>query len=119
MSTNADATPAKGAAGADAVAPKAAVGPKADAGTARGRDSLWLWLSLIVMVVGIAVSIIGFVISHGTTSTLTQNDALTIAIVGISVTVAGGAFFVRFSFSSFLRFWLARFEFELRDGPRR
>jgi type III secretory pathway component EscS len=117
MSTNADATPAKGAAGGDAVAPKAAAG--ADAGTAAGRDSLWLWLSLIVMVVGIVVSIIGFVISHGTTSTLTQNDALTIAIVGISVTVAGGAFFVRFSFSSFMRFWLARFEFELRDSPRR
>jgi hypothetical protein len=72
------------------------------------------------MVVGVVVSIIGFVISHGTSNSLTQNDALTIAIVGISVTIAGGAFFVRYSFSSFMRFWLARLEFDLRrDTPRR
>jgi cytochrome c biogenesis protein CcdA len=116
MSTNADATPASGAAGGDAVAPAAAVQARAGAGAASNRDSLWLWLSLIVMVLGIAVSIIGFVISHGTTNSLTQNDALTIAIVGIGVTILGGAFFVRFSFSSFLRFWLTRFEFDLRDG---
>jgi flagellar basal body-associated protein FliL len=119
MSTNADATPASGAAGGDAVAPSAAQAT-ADAGAVSSRDSLWLWLSVVVMVVGVVVSIIGFVISHGTTNSLTQNDALTIAIIGISVTVVGGAFFVRFSFSSFLRFWLARFEFDLRDNtPKR
>ncbi len=115
MSTNADATPAAGAAGSDAVAPAAA----AEAKAAGSHDSLWLWLSLIVMVLGIVVSIVGFVISHGTSNTLTQNDALTIAIVGISVTVAGGACFVRYSFSSFMRFWLARLEFDLRNSPRR
>ncbi len=117
MSTNADATPAPGAAaGSDAAAPAVA----SDAKAAGSRDSLWLWLSLVVMILGIVVSVIGFVISHGTSNSLTQNDALTIAIIGIGVTIAGGAFFVRFSFSSFMRFWLARLEFDLRsDSPRR
>ncbi len=116
MSTNADATPASGAAGGDAVAPAAI----ADGATEGNRDSLWMWLSLIVMVLGIVVSVIGYFLSHNTSNTLSQNDALTIAIIGICVTVAGGVFFVRFSFSSFMRFWLARLEFDLRQGkPRR
>jgi hypothetical protein len=111
MSTNADATPAAGAGGEDA----AALQVGSDAEATGGRDSLLLWLSVIVMVVGIVVSIIGYVISHGTTSSLTQNDSLTIAILGISITVAGGAGFVHYSFSSFMRFWLARITFELRN----
>ncbi|HEX4017809.1 MAG TPA: hypothetical protein VHX15_13835 [Frankiaceae bacterium] len=111
MSTNADATPAAAAGGEDAAATQVV----SDAKATGGRDSTLLKLSVVVMVVGIVVSIIGYVISHGTTSSLTQNDALTIAIIGISVTVAGGAFFVRYSFSAFMRFWLARLTFELRD----
>ena len=116
MSTNADATPVAGAGGDNAAA--LAVVP--DAKATGGRDGLLLWVSLIVMVIGIVVSIVGYVISHGTTSSLTQNDALTISIIGISVTVAGGAGFVRYSFSAFMRFWLARLTFELRgDGTPR
>ncbi|HEX4432006.1 MAG TPA: hypothetical protein VHZ96_22240 [Frankiaceae bacterium] len=111
MSTNADATPAAGAGGTDAAALQVVTD---DAKAAGGRDSLLLWLSVIVMVVGIVVSVIGYLLSHGTTSSLTQNDALTIAILGISITVAGGAGFVRYSFSAFMRFWLARLTFELR-----
>jgi hypothetical protein len=110
MSTNADATPAAGTGGEDA----AALAVLPDAKAMGGRDSLLLWLSVIVMVLGIVVSILGYFLSHGTSSSLTQNDALTISIIGISVTVAGGAGFVRYSFSAFMRFWLARLTFELR-----
>jgi hypothetical protein len=110
MSTNADATPAAGAGGEDAAAPQVTTDDKANG----GRDALLLWLSVIVMVVGIVVSVLGYFLSHGTSSPLTQNDALTISIIGISVTVAGGAGFVRYSFSAFMRFWLARLTFELR-----
>jgi hypothetical protein len=111
MSTNADATPAPGAGGEVA----AGLPVVADPAASRGRDSLLLKLSVLVMVIGVAVSIVGYFISHNTSNSLTQNDALTIAIIGISVTVAGGAFFVRYSFSSFMRFWLARLTFEMRD----
>jgi hypothetical protein len=115
MSTNADATPAAGA-GGEAAAPQVT----ADANATGGRDSLLLWLSVIVMVLGVVVSVLGYLLSHGTSSTLTQNDALTISIIGMSVTVAGGAGFVRYSFSAFMRFWLARLTFELRgDGSPR
>jgi hypothetical protein len=80
-----------------------------------GNDQKFMFAGLALMVVGIAVSIIGYVVSHGTTSPLTQNDAVTIAIIGVGVTVAGGAIFLRYSFAQFLRFWLARFIFEARN----
>ena len=67
------------------------------------------------MVAGIVVSIIGFAMSHGTTSSLTQNDAVTVAIIGVGVTVAGAAIFLRYSFAQFLRFWLARFIYESKN----
>jgi hypothetical protein len=79
------------------------------------KDTPYMYGGLALMVVGIAVSIIGYVVSHGTTSPLTQNDAVTIAIIGIPVTVAGAAIFLRFSMATFLRFWLARFIYEAKN----
>jgi hypothetical protein len=80
-----------------------------------GNDKLFMMGGLALMVAGIAISIIGYVVSHGTTSSLTQNDAVTIAIIGVPVTVAGAAIFLRYSMAQFLRFWLARFIFEARN----
>jgi hypothetical protein len=80
-----------------------------------GLDKPFMLGGLVLMVVGIVVSIIGFVISHGTTSPLTQNDAVTVAIIGVGITVAGGAIFLRYSFAQFLRFWLARFIYEAKN----
>jgi hypothetical protein len=80
-----------------------------------GLDGKLMYGGLAIMVIGIAVSIIGFVISHGTTSSLTQNDAVTVAIIGVGVTVAGAAVFLRYSFAQFLRFWLARFIYEAKN----
>ncbi len=79
-----------------------------------GYDTYFLWGGLALMVVGIALSIVGYIMSHGTTSSLTQNDAVTVGIIGVSLTVAGGAVFLRYSFAQFMRFWLARFIYESR-----
>ncbi len=80
-----------------------------------GNDKLFMRGGLVLMGVGIILSIVGYAVSHGTTSPLTQNDALTIAIIGVAVTVAGAAIFLRYSMAQFLRFWLARFIFEARN----
>jgi hypothetical protein len=80
-----------------------------------GLDKPFMLGGLVLMVAGIVVSIIGFVISHGTTSSLTQNDAVTVAIIGVGITVAGAAIFLRYSFAQFLRFWLARFIYESKN----
>jgi hypothetical protein len=79
------------------------------------RDGVFLRLGLALMVIGIAISVIGFFVSHNTSNTLTQNDALTLAVIGVAVTIAGAAVFLRYSLASFMRFWLARFIFETRN----
>jgi membrane protein DedA with SNARE-associated domain len=58
------------------------------------------------------LSLVGYFTSHGTTDPLAQNDATITAIIGLSITVAGGALFVRYSIAQFLRFWLARLSYE-------
>ncbi len=77
-----------------------------------GRDSLLLRLGVAAMIVGVVVSVIGYFVSHGTSNSLEQNDALTISLIGIAVTVLGAALFLRYSFAAFMRFWLARLIFE-------
>jgi uncharacterized membrane protein len=79
---------------------------------ATGRDRAWLRIGIALMVVGLAVSISAYFQSHGTTNPLSQRDALTIGMAGISTTIIGAALFLRYSIANFLRFWLARFSYE-------
>ena len=76
------------------------------------RDGLLLRLGVAAMIVGVVVSVVGYFVSHGTNNSLEQNDALTISMIGIAVTVLGAAVFLRYSFAAFMRFWLARLIFE-------
>ena len=82
------------------------------------KEGLYAKLGLALMVAGIVVSVIAYFMSHGTNSVLTQNDSLTIGMIGIALTIAGGAVFLRFSIAGFLRFWLARFIVEQQRGDR-
>jgi hypothetical protein len=77
-----------------------------------GRDRVWLRTGIALMVIGVAVAIFAYFMSHGTSNPLEQNDALTIGIAGLAVAVVGSAVFLRYSLAGFLRFWLARFVYE-------
>jgi hypothetical protein len=81
-----------------------------------GRDTLFLRIGLVAMVLGVVVSVVAYFVSHGTSNQLTQNDSLTIGMIGIAVTVAGAAVFLRYSLAGFFRFWLARFIYEQQKG---
>jgi|SRR5690242_18074196 hypothetical protein len=81
-----------------------------DPSTARDRQLLRLGLAL--MVVGVVLGVYAYSLSHGTEDALQQRDAIVVALVGVSVTVAGSALFVRYSVAQFLRFWLARLTYE-------
>ncbi|MGZ4677722.1 MAG: hypothetical protein ACXVJ7_08235 [Acidimicrobiia bacterium] len=81
---------------------------------AAGRDRLALRGGFSLMVIGIIVAIAGYVQSHGTNNVLEQNDAVIIALIGIAVSVVGGALFLRGSLGAFFRFWLARLIYEQR-----
>ena len=77
-----------------------------------GRDAMLLKLGVVIMVVGVIVAIVSYFVSHGTTQILEQNDAQTIGMIGIAVTILGAAMFLRYSLAAFMRFWLARLLFE-------
>ena len=72
------------------------------------RDRMLLRASVVLLAVGPVLGIIGYFLSHGTDNPLQQRDAIVLALIGVSVSVAGGALFVRYALASFMRFWLAR-----------
>jgi hypothetical protein len=81
---------------------------------ATGRDALLLRLGGVLLVLGVAVAVLAYFLSHGTTDTLAQNDYQIVALIGVALAVAGGAVFLRYSLAQFQRFWLARLIYELR-----
>jgi hypothetical protein len=78
-----------------------------------GHTRLWQRAGATLMVLGIVLVACAYLISHRTTSSLTQGDAITIALGGVTLAVTGSAIFLRYSLTGFLRFWMARQSFEL------
>ena len=64
---------------------------------AAGRATLWLRLGVVLMLVGPVLAVTAFLMSRGTTDALTQNDALTLGLAGITSSVVGAALFLRYS----------------------
>jgi hypothetical protein len=79
---------------------------------ATSRDRLLLRGGVALMIIGVGIAIGAYFGSHTTTNPLLQRDMIITSIIGLSVTVAGGAVFVRYSIAQFLRFWLARLSYE-------
>ena len=79
---------------------------------ALARDRLLLRLGVALLAIGPAWTVVAYFISHQTKNPLQQRDALVSALIGVSVTLVGGALFLRYSIAGFLRFWLARLVYE-------
>jgi hypothetical protein len=80
---------------------------------AAGRPRLWQRLGAALMVAGLALGVTAYLVSHRTSSPLVQGDAVTIGLGAVTASVTGGALFVRYSLTGFLRFWMARQSYEL------
>jgi hypothetical protein len=78
-----------------------------------GRPRLWQRAGATLMVLGIVLGVCAYLISHRTSSSLTQGDTVTIGLGGVTLAVVGSAIFLRYSLTGFLRFWMARQSFEL------
>ncbi|MCF2525756.1 branched-chain amino acid ABC transporter ATP-binding protein [Yinghuangia soli] len=71
-------------------------------------DKQLMWLGVALLVAGIGTALGAYIMAHTTRLELTQNDAIVVGLVGITISIAGMALFIRYSLSNFLRFWLAR-----------
>jgi uncharacterized membrane protein YidH (DUF202 family) len=79
---------------------------------ATARERMFLRGGVLLMVIGVGFSIAGYFGSHNTTNALSQRDYITVALIGVSISVVGAAVFLRYSIAQFLRFWLARLSYE-------
>jgi hypothetical protein len=91
---------------------KAEVSEMRLADPALARDRMLLKLAVTLLVVGPLLGLVGYLLSHGTTNPLQQRDAIVVALIGVSLSVVGGALYVRYSMAGFLRFWMARLTYE-------
>jgi hypothetical protein len=73
-----------------------------------GRDRLLTGFGVLLLVAGVAVTIIGYAISATTSDPLRQSDGRALGPVGVTLSIAGAAVFLRYSATQFLRFWMAR-----------
>lgn len=78
-----------------------------------GHPRLWQRAGAALMVLGVVLGVASYLISQRTASSLTASTAITISLGGVTLTLVGGAIFLRYSLTGFLRFWLARQSFEL------
>ena len=76
-------------------------------------------LGLVGLVVGLGLTVLAYTMSHGTTDPLAQRDALVLAIIGLAVTIAGGALYLKGALAGVLRFWLVRDLHERRQQTDR
>jgi hypothetical protein len=72
------------------------------------RDPLLARVALAGLVVGVLLPVGAYLISHSTTNALQQRDAQILALLGVAVTVASGALYLKASLANLLRFWLLR-----------
>jgi hypothetical protein len=80
---------------------------------AAGHPRLWQRAGAALMVLGIVLGVASYLISQRTGSSLTASTAITISLGGVTLALVGGAIFLRYSLTGFLRFWMARQSFEL------
>ena len=76
------------------------------------RDTMLLQVGAVLMVAGVAITIVTYFLSHATFSVADHADDTIIALIGVAITILGAALFLRYSLAAFLRFWLARLIYE-------
>jgi hypothetical protein len=72
------------------------------------RERTLARLGAVLLAAGPAIALLGYLLSHGTTNALQQRDAIVVALLGVTVSMAGLALFLRYSLGGILRLWLAR-----------
>ncbi len=75
-------------------------------------------LGLVGLGAGIVVCLLAYFGSQGQSDTRDVISSVILALVGVSLSIAGAALFLRYSLARFLRFWLLRLIYEQQDAGR-
>ena len=79
----------------------------------------WAIVGILLMVAGIAVTLIAWLLTHGTSDPLEQADYSSLGTFGLTLTVAGTGLFLVMSLRRYFRYWLVRLIFEQREQTDR
>ena len=82
-------------------------------------ERVWVILSVIGMLVGVILGLVGWIATQGTKSTLDFASYNAMGNFGLALTVASAAVFVVMSLRRYFRFWLVRLIFEQREQTDR
>jgi hypothetical protein len=66
----------------------------------------------LLMVAGIVLGIVSYFSSTNQGDVRDQNELILLGLVGVSLTLTGGAMFLRYSLAKFFRLWLLRQMYE-------
>jgi hypothetical protein len=75
------------------------------------RDQLSTRLGAAGMAIGVILGLYAYSLSYGASGSNPapqQRDAIILALIGVSVAIAGAAVYLKGTLSTFLRFWLVR-----------
>jgi uncharacterized membrane protein YidH (DUF202 family) len=89
-------------------------GMKIRSGTV-ARERTFARLGAALLAVGIVLGVVAYAQSHGTNEPLQQRDAIVLGLIGVTVSIAGLALFLRYSLGALLRLWLARLVLDRED----
>lgn len=78
-------------------------------------EQVLLVIGILLMLAGIVLGFISYFSSTNSDKVLDQNELIILAILGVSLSLAGVAIFLRYSIGRFLRFWLLRQIYENRS----
>lgn len=80
------------------------------------RERALARLGAVLLAAGIVVGLVAYAMSTGTTNPLQQRDSIVLALVGVTISVAGLGLFLRYSLGALLRLWLARLVLDRERG---
>ena len=78
-------------------------------------ERTWMILGAIGMVVGVVLSLVGWLGTRGTENSLDFADYSAMGRFGMTLTFAGSALFTVMALRRWFRFWLVRLIYEMRD----
>lgn len=82
-------------------------------------ERTWTILSGLAMAVGVILTLVSWILTRGTSSTLEIADYNAMGTFGVTLAVVGTAVFVVMSLRRYFRYWLVRLIYEQRDQTDR
>jgi hypothetical protein len=78
-------------------------------------ERVWMGLAIAAMIAGVALSLVGWLSTQGTSNPSEFADYSAMGRFGLALTLAGAAVFVVMSLRRYFRYWLVRLIYEHRD----